>query len=402
MTPDPLLAFDTGAMAARRHRLRDATRFVQETTDPLLRTSLPAIQPVSTVFFRDVEELRRHEAAPFDGFFYGGLGTPATEGLEQALARLEGGDRAVAVSTGNGALAIALLAFTRDGHLLVADSAVVSMRYLCEQTLRRFGVEIEYYPPGIGADVVELIRPDTFAIHLESPGSLSFEVQDVPAITGVARARGIVTILDNSWGALGLFPAFEHGVDVSVMSIGKQAGGHADLMLGAIVSRERHATLLKNTAVQLGHMPGALETFLALRGLRSLPVRRAHQERAALQLARWFARQAPVKRVLHPGLPSFAGHALWQRDFAGAAGLLTVAFHATARERVLRALDRLHLTRLGHGWGGTESLALPCLKSPLRQWAPQPADEFWVRLSVGLEDVDDLIEDWQDALGQAG
>ena len=398
MTPDPLIAFDTEAFAHRRRRLREATRFVQETTDALLRTSLPAIQPVSTVFFSSVEELRRQEEAPFDGFFYGGMGTPAIDTLERVLARLEGGDRAVAVATGNGALATALLAFAREGHLLVPDTAFVSMRYLCGETLSRLGVTVEYYPPGIGAKIADLIRPDTFAICLESPGSLSFEIQDVPAIAAVARARGIVTILDNSWGALGLFPPFDHGVDVSVLSVGKQGGGHADLMLGAVVTSEAHAQRIKETAVQLGQTPGALEVYLALRGVRSLALRRAQQEKTALQLAQWFAGRAGVSRVLHPALPSFATHHLWRRDFAGAAGLFTVAFDAAARERVVAALDRLRLTRLGYGWGGTESLALPCLKPPERQHAVPPSDEFWVRVSVGLEDAADLIEDWRETL----
>jgi cystathionine beta-lyase len=396
--PDPLLPLYPKDSSSRRRRLRETTRFVLETTDQLLRTSLPAIQPLSTVFFASVEELRRQEAAPFDGLFYGSMGTPAVEMLERAIARLEGGDRAVAVATGNGALATALFAFAQRGHLLVPDTAVISLRYLCDKLVRRLGIAVEFYPPQIGTRIAELIRPDTCAICLESPGSLSFEVEDVPAIAAVARERGIVTILDNSWGALGLLPAFEHGVDVSVLSIGKQGGGHADLTLGAVVAREERAALVKSTAVQLGQMPGALETYLALRGLRSLALRRPRQEEAALRLAHWFAGRAEVRRVLYPALPSFPGHGVWKRDFAGAAGLFTVAFRSDCRDRVIAALDRLRIVRLGHGWGGAESLALPCLTPPERQHARQPKDEFWLRLSIGLEDPSDLIDDWAEAL----
>lgn len=397
MTEDPIAPL----AIQRRRAMRAATRFVRDTTDPLRRTPFPPVQPAATVFFDSVDALRRAEAAPFDGFFYGAMGTPTVAALEAAVARLEGGEAAVATASGNAAMAAALVAaLPRGGHLLASGAAYVGLRRLGEGLLRGMRVETEFYPPGIGAGIAGLIRPETRAIWLESPGTFSMGVEDVPAVCAAARRAGALTLMDNSWGAFGLFEPFRHGVDISVVSLGKAAGGHSDLMLGAVIAMRRHAPAVKQAAVMLGLVPGALESFLALRGLRTLAVRRDAQERAGWHLATWFARRPEVARVLHPALPDFPGHALWRRDFRGAAGVFTVAFRDDCRGRAIAALDALRLTRLGYGWGGTESLALPCL-DPAAQGLSVPAGEFWVRLSPGLEDPDDLTEEWDEALARA-
>lgn len=394
MTEDPIAPL----AQQRRRAMRAATRFVRETTDPLRRTPFPPVQPAATVFFDSVEDLRRAEAAPLEGFFYGGMGTPAVAALEAAVARLEGGEAAVATASGNAAIAAALVAaLPQGGHLLATGAAYIGLRRLCEGLLRGMGVATKFYPPGIGAGIAQLMRPDTRAVWLESPGTFSMAVEDVPAICAAARRAGALALMDNSWGAFGLFEPFRHGVDISVVSLGKAAGGHSDLMLGAAIATRRHAPAVQQAAVMLGTVPGALESFLALRGLRTLAVRRDAQERAGWHLATWFAQRPEVARVLHPALPDFPGHALWRRDFRGAAGVFTVAFRGECRHRVLRALDALRLTRLGYGWGGTESLALPSL-DPAAQGLNVPKDEFWVRLSPGLEDPLDLEEDWEEAL----
>lgn len=378
-------------------QLHLSTRAVQATAER--QTPQPAIQPASTVFFDTVETLHEAEANPFDVFFYGGMGTPAVSRVETAVAQLELGERAILVSSGSAAVTAALIAFARAGqHLLIADTVASSTRRFCETVLRGLGVEIEFYDPAAGADIAGLLRPGTCAVYMESPGSLSLEMQDVPAIAAAARSHGVITILDNSWGAFGAFRPFDHGVDVVVVSLGKQAAGHADLMLGAIVTTHRHAARLKDIAVQLGHVPGALESYLALRGLRSLPLRGERQLRTTIELGRWFAARADVRRVLCPALPGAPGHELWRRDCKSAAGLLTVAFAADARDHVIAAINRLVLSRLGFGWGGAESLVLPILEPPPRQFAKQPVDEFWVRLSTGLEEAADLIADWSRAL----
>jgi cystathionine beta-lyase len=393
----------TAALALRRRsEMREATRFVRDTTEALSRTPFPPIQPASTVFFGSVDELRRAEATPLEGFFYGGMGTPAVAALEAAMARLEGGEAATATSSGNAAIAAALVAvLPRGGHLLATGAAYVGLRRLCAGLLRGMGVETEFYAPGTGGGIARLIRPDTRAIWLESPGTFSMAVEDVPAICAAARRAGIATLMDNSWGAFGLFEPFRHGVDISVVSAGKGASGHSDLMLGAVIATRRHAAAVKEAVVALGQAPGSLESFLALRGLRTLAVRRDAQERAGLHLAEWFAGRPEVARVLHPSLPDFPGHALWRRDFRGAAGVFTVAFRDACRAHAVAALDRLRLTRLGYGWGGTESLALPCL-DPASHAPAAPEGEFWVRLSAGLEDPRDLIDDWDEALAGDG
>jgi cystathionine beta-lyase len=378
--------------------MRAATRFVRDTTDPLSHTPFPPVQPAATVFFRSVEDLRRAEVAPFESFFYGGMGTPAVAVLETAMARLEGGEAAVATSSGNAAMAAALVAtLRRGGHLLASGAAYVGLRRLCAGLLRGMGVETEFYTPGIGAGISALIRPDTRAIWLESPGTFSMALEDVPAICAAARRAGVATLMDNSWGAFGLFEPFRHGVDISVISVGKAAAGHSDLMLGAVIATRQHTAAAKEAAVMLGQAPGSLEASLALRGLRTLAVRRDAQESTGWKLAEWFARRPEVARVLHPALPDFPGHTLWRRDFRGSAGVFTVAFDAAFRARVIAALNALGLTRLGYGWGGTESLALPCLE-PDPSAPAVPKHEFWVRLSPGLEDPRDLIEDWEQAL----
>jgi cysteine-S-conjugate beta-lyase len=270
--------------------------------------------------------------------------------------------------------------------------------------LARYGVETTYYDPLVGAGIEKLFRPNTRVVFLESPGSLTFEVQDVPAITKVARARGAITILDNTWGTPLYFKPFEHGVDVSVQAGTKYISGHSDVMLGTItVNTEDHFRQVKDTVGHYGDCPGPDDCYLALRGMRTMAVRLKRHEATALRVARWLQDRPEVKRVLYPALAEDPGHALWARDFKGACGLFGVVLHTPDEAAAGRMIDALKLFQIGASWGGYESLVIPvwpmgteqggARSGQLRTASPWTEPGFLLRLHVGLEDPDDLIAD---------
>lgn len=332
-------------------------------------------------------------------FVYGRRGTPTTEALADAITRLEGGAGTALTSSGLSAITTAFMSVVRAGdHVLVADTVYGPTRHFCNTLLAGFGAEVTYYDPLLGANISELFRPNTRAVFLESPGSLSFEVQDVPAIAEVARARGAAVLMDNTWATPLYFRPHELGVDLSIQAGTKYLGGHADANLGTISARAEYWPRVRETTGSLGLNPGPEDVFLMLRGLRTLSVRLDRHMESGLKVARWLEGRPEVLRVLHPALPSHPQHALWKRDFSGACGLFSVVLQPRPQAAVNTFIEALELFGIGASWGGYESLIIPFDCTPLRtatQWNPGGPT---VRLHVGLEDPDDLIADLQNAL----
>ncbi|MDF0542989.1 cystathionine beta-lyase [Sphingobium sp. H39-3-25] len=358
----------------------------------------PPVYHCSTVLFNSVEQLletrRDRSSGAYVGFTYGREGTATTRAFEDAITLLEGGYRAVTTSCGLGAICAALTAFLSAGdHLLIVDSLYGPARAFCEEFLKKFGVEVTYYRPSIGAGIAALVKPNTRVIYMESPGSLTFEMTDVPAITAVARAHGIKTVFDNTWSSPVNFRPLEHGVDVSVNAATKYISGHSDLMLGVAVCTEEAFIPVKKTASGSGYCGGPDDIYMALRGLRTLPLRMKQHHASALAVAQWLQARPEVAQVMYPALPGDPGHAIWKRDYDGASGLFGVVLNACTDAQFAAMLDHMDLFKLGYSWGGYESLVVPTYPSDLRSevmWeAPGPS----LRLHVGLEEVDDLIAD---------
>ena len=356
----------------------------------------PPVYHASTLIFDSVAEFEAASAAKFDkgALFYGRYGMPTTHSLESAVAELEGGYGAITMSTGLAAITCSLLTFLKAGdHVLVTDSAYRPTRRVCDQLLGRFGIETSYFDPLIGAGIAELIRPNTRLVYLESPGSITFEVQDVPVIAEAAHRAGLVVLFDNTWASPLYFKPFAHGVDVSIHAATKYIVGHSDAMLGMIVSREEHYETLRRTAIDLGHSAAPDDVYLALRGLRTLALRMARHHKSALVVATWLQGRPEVARVLYPALPGDPGHALWRRDFTGASGLFGVELAPCTKAAVAAMLDGLDLFSLGVSWGGFESLVIPTTLAGNRTATQSEALGPLVRFHIGLEDPDDLIAD---------
>ena len=345
------------------------------------------VERASTILFDSVAELTGSSPA-LGEYRYGLQGTATHWALSEALTELEPGAAGTALcSSGLAAITGALLAVLSSGdELLVTDSVYGPTRKFCETILKRFGVATRYYDPLAGAGVAELIGDKTRAILLESPGSLTMEVQDVPAICAVARERGIATLLDNTWATPLFFPAMAAGVDISILAATKYVGGHADVMIGAATATEQYFAALQRTFWDLGHALSPDDAWLGSRGLRTMAVRLRRHEASALAVARWLKQQPRVGAVLHPALPDCPGYEHWKRDFKGSSGLFAFELDGNATAFV----DRLELFGIGFSWGGYESLALPV--HPVRTVSKAPAENL-VRLHIGLEDPDDLIED---------
>ncbi len=362
----------------------------------------PPMYQGSTIIYERMADLAQAHHDYENGqesYTYGRKGTPTSRALCEALAQLEGGHRAYLCPSGLAALSTALLSQLSAGdHILMVDTVYSPTRDLCEQILKRFGVSTTYYNPLLGKEIATLIQPNTRVIFLESPGSLTLEIQDVAAITAVAKAHNIVTILDNTWATPLYFKAFDHGVDIVVQAVTKYLGGHSDVLMGAVIANESTYMAVRNAAHQTGQFAGGMDIALVLRGLRTLPTRVREHERNALRIAQWFESQPCVERVIHPALPSHPQHALWQRDFIGSTGLFTVVFKASYSVAQINAMvESYTLFGIGYSWGGFESLALPVHAghlSHVRSVAPV-APNSMVRYQIGLEGVDDLIADLQ-------
>jgi cystathionine beta-lyase len=365
----------------------------------------PPVFHTSTVLSQSVEEHRRKRRDWLQDLpvtYYGRCGTPTTHALQEAVAALEGGYRTLVYPSGLAGCAGALLAFLASGdHLLMADTVYGPTRTLAGGILKRFGVATSFFDPLVGPGIESHLRRETRVIYLESPGSLTFEMQDVPAIAQAARKRGITVIMDNTWGTPLYFKPFAHGVDVSVQSATKYIVGHSDAMLGTVTSTKEVWSKLRSSTFELGQTAGPDDVYLAQRGLRTLAVRLKQHWEAGVTLAEWIGRQREVEQVLHPALPADAGHAIWKRDFTGACGLFGVVLKEGVSEKALAAMiDGLELFGIGSSWGGYESLIVPFDPREARTATKWPHKGPCFRIHAGLESTDDLIEDLDAGFGR--
>jgi len=373
---------------------RPDTRVVTAGRDPASYHGFvnPPVYHASTVLYRSTEDYLAHRAR----YQYGRRGTPTTEALELALVDLEGANCAgvALLPSGLAAISTALLSVMRAGdHLLVSDSVYGPTRSFCDQVLTRLGIDVTYYDPLVGGALIGLMRSNTRAVYLESPGSLSFDMQDVSAITTVAHAHGALTLMDNTWASPLYFQPLDHGVDLSIQAGTKYIGGHSDVMLGTVAANAAAAPSLKNTVRLSGLCVGPDDVYLGLRGLRTLAVRLERHYRSGLAVARWLETRPEVLRIIHPAMESHPGHALWKRDFTGACGLFSIVLKPVPQQAVHAFLDALELFGIGVSWGGYESLAIPFDCTPVRtatRWQPGGPT---IRFHIGLEAVDDLIAD---------
>ncbi len=354
----------------------------------------PPVYHASTVLHPTVAALEQAQRNRYNQVTYGRHGTPTQFALEEAVAAVEGGARAIAFCSGAASCFASILAFVKAGdHVLVTDSVYGPVRNFCDAFLARFGVATTFYDPLIGEGIASLIQANTRLIYMESPGSLTFEVQDVPAIVAAAKARGVRTVIDNTWAAPVFFKPLALGVDVEVISGTKYIVGHSDVMMGLAVCTEESFLPVRTAATQTGNHAAPDDSYLALRGLRTAGVRLRQHQSQGLALARWLAARPEVARVLHPALPDDPGHALWKRDFTGASGLFAVVLRAgTPKPKIEAMLDGMELFGMGASWGGFESLILPVHPDRLRTAVPWREGPV-LRLHAGLEDLGDLIAD---------
>jgi len=379
--------------------MRDETKIVHAGRDPQRYDGVvnPPVLHASTVLSRNLpewEEKRRQFARGLPGTFYGLMGTATTRALEDALAELEGGYRAIVFPSGLAACVVPILAFVAAGdHVLITDSVYGPTRRFADGMLARLGVEVSYYDPLVGRGIEALMRPNTRVVFVESPGSLTFEVQDVPAIADVAHRHDAVVIMDNTWSTPLHFRAFEHGVDVSVQAATKYVGGHSDLILGTAAATERAWPALMQATYALGQCAAPDDIYLAQRGLRTMHVRLKRHWETGLALAEWLGKQPEVERILHPALPDDPGHALWKRDFRGACGLFGVVLKPVGRPALEAFFDGFALFGIGASWGGYESLVIPVDLTGIRTATRWPYQGPCLRLHAGLESPEDLIAD---------
>ncbi len=345
----------------------------------------------STVVFPTVSDIENNRAE----FNYGTAGTPTIANLENAWTQLAGAAGTVLSPSGLGAIALALFTTLKSGdHLLMPDSVYKPTRLFCAGMLAKMGIETTYYDPQIGTDIETLFRPNTTTLFLESPGSQSFEIQDIPAMTALAKRRNIATILDNTWATPIFFKAHEHGCDLSVEAGTKYLGGHSDLLMGIVSANELWWPKLREAYDLMAMLPGAEDCFLALRGLRTMHLRLKEAEKRGLEMAHWLKSRPEVLKVLHPAFPDCPGHEFWKRDFLGASGLFSIILRPEyTKAGVDDMLDNMSIFAMGYSWGGFESLIIPFNCANYRtvtQWQP---GGLALRLQIGLEDVSDLQTD---------
>jgi cysteine-S-conjugate beta-lyase len=337
------------------------------------------------------------------GYTYGLYGTPTALELAGRICELESGKHTILTPGGQNAISLINLAFLQTGdHMLIPASVYFPNRKLATTLLARFGVTASYYDPMIGSGIALLMQQNTRLVWCESPGSITMEVQDLPAIVAAAHARDVRVVLDNTWSAGILLDAFQHGVDISMQAVTKYIGGHSDLLLGSVTVRDDSLHQRLGAAQQvLGSAVSPDDCSLALRGLQTLGVRLAAVETSALTVAKWLAARREVERVLHPALESCPGHEFWKRDFLGSSGVFSIVFKpGPTQEQVFAFVDSLQLFKVGYSWAGVTSLAVGY---DIGRIPGRPAyDHRIVRLSIGLEATEDLLSDLEQALAKLG
>ena len=359
----------------------------------------PPVHRASTVLYETYESYLKADQKPYHGKLYGTYGSPVQLELENALAELEGGHACRVCHSGLDATETVLMAFTRNGdHILVCDNVYGPTRDFGDRVLSKYGVEVEYLPPTIGADVERFLKPNTRLVYLESPGSNTFEIQDIPAVVEVGRAKNIVTVLDNTWATPLFFRPFDHGVDVSIHSASKYIAGQSDTLLGTITTNEERFAELETFYETIERFASPESCYTALKGLRTLRVRLAQHQAAALEIAKWLEEHPAVETVIHPALESHPEHRLWRRDMTGASGVFGfVLKKEPSRDELSTFLDPMQVFAIGLSWGGFQSL----IKAGRVTDRVQPfryRDRTLFRLSIGLEDVERMKVDLGEAL----
>jgi cystathionine beta-lyase len=367
--------------------------YCNEVSGKKVRTINPPVYKGSTVLFQGYEDLAMANKGQYDGISYGTDRLPTQRALEEALRRLEGGHMTRVFQSGINAIINTLFAFTKSGdHILLCDNIYGPTARFCNRILSRYNVEIGVIPPAAGGDIIDFIRPNTSLIFLESPGSNTFEIQDIPAVTAVAREKRIVTVLDNTWATPLYLRPFDLGIDVSVQSVTKYIAGHSDVLLGSVTLREEFEEEFQKFYRVMEAFASPEDCYLALRGLKTLPMRLKQHERSALKVAKWLETVDLVDKVIHPALPSHPEHSIWKRDFKGSSGLFAVTFKEDYPDAKLAAfVNALHLFGLGYSWGGYKSLMTAAKYN--RLCSSRYPDKTIVRLNIGLEDPHDLMED---------
>ena len=349
----------------------------------------PPVVHASTVLYPDAATM----ASRAQKYTYGTRGTPTTDALAGAIDALEGSAGTIIVPSGLAAVTVPLLAFAGAGdHVLIVDSVYHPTRHFADTMLKRLGVEIEYYDPHVGAGISGLMRPNTRIVFTESPGSNTYEMQDIPAIARAAHAGGAIVMMDNTWATPLYFKPLDHGVDISIHAATKYPAGHSDVLLGTVSANEACWERLHECFVTLGCCSGPDDVYQVLRGLRTMGVRLEHHRKSALEIAAWLEGQAGVAQVLHPALPSHPGHELWKRDFCGSSGIFSIVLDGGGQKEQHAFLDALSLFGLGYSWGGYESLAVPVFLGD-RVVAKGSYAGPLIRLQIGLEDVEDIKAD---------
>jgi cystathionine beta-lyase len=366
--------------------------------DPFLTVN-PPLHRASTVLYETYEGFLQADQKPYHGKLYGTYGSPVQLELERELAQLEGGHACRVCHSGLDAIETVLMAFTRSGdHILVCDNVYGPTRDFGDRVLAKYGVEVEYMPPTVGLDVERFLKPNTRLVYLESPGSNTFELQDVPAITEIARAKNIVTVLDNTWATPLFFRPFDHGVDISIHSASKYISGQSDTLLGTITTNEERLAELHAFYETVERFASPESCYTALKGLRTLPLRLARHQAAALEMARWLENHPSVETVTHPALESHPEHHLWRRDMTGASGVFGfILKNEPSRAELSTFLDPMRVFAIGLSWGGFQSL-IKVGRVTDRVHPFRYRDRTIFRLSVGLEDVEQIRADLGDAL----
>ena len=361
----------------------------------------PPVYHASTIIYPSTEVLRRAIENPGEGVFYGRRGTPTTFSLQEAMTELEGGHATKIYPSGLAAITTALLAFLKAGdHLLMVDSVYGPSRSFCDSMLKRLGIETTYYDPLVGSAIGDLMRDTTAVVFTEVPGSLTFEMQDIPAISEAAHKRGAIVMMDNTWATPLYFKPLAKGADVSIQAATKYIVGHSDAMLGTATANEAAWPALEATTHELGTCAGPDDIYLGQRGLRTMSVRLERHSRTALRLAEWLKARPEVARILYPPLPDDPGHDIWRRDFTGASGLFGVVLQPCSDKALDALLEGCELFGMGYSWGGYESLIVPAhygLRRTGTTWDPPGPT---IRIHAGLEDPDDLLADLEQALGR--
>ncbi|MFT7144282.1 MAG: cystathionine beta-lyase [Alphaproteobacteria bacterium] len=352
----------------------------------------PPIFYTSTVIFDTLDELDYSAQNMFETFHYGRLGNPTIWSFEKAITEMEGGYKSIASNSGLASIATVLFAYSQEGsHILLPESVYTGTKRFCTSILKKYGVEIEFYPPHAGKDIKKFIRKNTTLVYAESPGSTFFEVQDIPAIATVTREFDIPLVVDNTWATSFYFKPLELGADISIQSATKYISGHSDVLMGIVTCKKSTWTKVRDSAFYNGYCANSNDAYLSLRGLRTLPIRMKEHQKNGIKIANWFDKQEFVKEVFHPALPTHKDHDIWKRDFSGASSRFSMRLKSISYKELAIALDNMNIFKMGHCWGGYESLLIP--KYSNESTMKNSGEGLILCVSVGLEDVEDLVRD---------